>query len=196
MTINIKSIKSLEKTIRSHTDCQSLLFAIEVIINQQIEQLDSVVQMSGDLSDLFSPLTKLPTSIDDVIKIFKDSISKQAFRQLEASIEQAKQIIEYAAALGDLVSAIEDASVRLSECFAQAPGALTQSIKQKIDNKVDNLIGPALEKVRSASDLINNTIPGSIDIDTSSAEAFSESVRTSSINKEYIISEYDRIFKN
>lgn len=196
MTINIKSIKSLEKTIRSHTDCQSLLFAIEVIINQQIEQLDSVVQMSGDLSDLFSALTKLPTSIDDVIKMFTDSISKQAIRQLKASIEQAKQIIEYAAALGDLVSAIEDASVRLSECFAQAPGALIQSTKQKIDNRVDNLIGPALEKVRSAADLINNTIPGSIDIDTSSAEAFSESVRTSSINTEYIISEYDRIFKN
>jgi hypothetical protein len=196
MTININSIKSLEKTIRSHTDCQSLLFAIEVIINQQIEQLDSVVQMSGDLSDLFSPLTKLPTSIDDIIKIFKDSISKQAFRQLEASIEQAKQIIEYAAALGDLVSAIEDASVRYSECFAQAPGALTQSIKQKIDNKVDDLIGPALQKVRSAAELINNTIPNSINIDTSSAEAFSESVRTSSINKEFVISEYDRIFKN
>lgn len=196
MTINTDSIKSIENRIRTASDCQSILLCIEVTINQQIDLLEQTIKTSGNLSSLFGPLTQLPTSIDAVIKMFKDSISKQAFMQLEAAIDQAKQIIEYANALGDLVSAIEDASVRLSECFAQAPGALTQSIKQKIDNKVDDLIGPALEKVRSAADLINNTIPGSIDIDTSSAEAFSESVRLSSINKESIQSEYDRIFKN
>ncbi len=196
MTINIESIKSIENRIRTASDCQSILLCIEVAINQQIELLEQTTKTSGNLSDLFSPLTKLPTSIDGVIKMFKDSISKQAFKQLEASIEQAKQIIEYAEALGDLVSAIGEASSRLPECFAQAPGVLTQSIKQKIDNKVDDLIGPALEKVKSAAELINNTIPNSINIDTSSAEAFSESVRTSSINKDYIISEYDRIFKN
>ena len=196
MTINKESIKKLEETIRSHTDCQSLLFSIEVIINQQIEQLESVIQNSADLNNLFAAMTKLPTSIDGVIKIFKDSISLQAIRELEASIEQAKQTIEYAEALGDLVSAIEEASIRMSECFAQAPVAIAQSIKQKVDNKVDDLIGPALDKVRSASDLINNTIPGAVNIDTSSSEAFRESIRASSINKEYIISEYDRIFKN
>lgn len=182
MTINIESIKSIENRIRTASDCQSILLCIEVAINQQIELLEQTIKTSVNLSDLFSPLTKLPTSIDDVIKIFKDSISKQ--------------IIEYAEALGDLVSAIGEASSRLPECFAQAPEALTQSIKQKIDYKVDDLIGPALEKVKSAAELINNTIPNSINIDTSSAEAFSESVRTSSINKDYIISEYDRIFKN
>ncbi len=196
MTINIESIKSIENRIRTASDCQSILLDIEVAINKQIKLLEETIKTSDNLSNLFSPLATLPTSIDDVIKMFKDSISKQALTQLQGSIDQAKQIIEYAEALGDLVSAIEEASSRLPECFAQAPEALTQSIKQKINYKVDDLIGPALEKVKSAAELINNTIPNSINIDTSSAEAFSESVRTSSINKEYIISEYDRIFKN
>jgi ABC-type transporter Mla subunit MlaD len=186
----------LEHTIRSHTDCQSLLFAIETIMNQQIEQIEAVIASSGKIGDLFSVLTKLPTSIDDVIKIFKDGISKQAIDQLKASIEQAKQAIEYAIALAKIVDAINDASQRLPECFVDAPGFLSQSLKQKIDNRVENIVGPALERVSAASQLINNTIPGAVIIDTTSPENFIQSIENNPINTEYIISEYDRIFKS
>jgi len=196
MSINVKSLNMLEHTIRSHTDCQSLLFAIETIMNQQIEQIEAVIASSGKIGDLFSVLTKLPTSIDDVIKIFKDGISKQAIDQLKASIEQAKQAIEYAIALAKIVDAINDASQRLPECFVDAPGFLSQSLKQKIDNRVENIVGPALERVSAASQLINNTIPGAVIIDTTSPENFIQSIENNPINTEYIISEYDRIFKS
>lgn len=194
MAINIQSIRDTELAIRTHTDCQSLLFTIDNAIDQQIKQLEAAVANSSKLNDLFSALAKIPTSIDDVIKLFKDSIVNQAIENLKAAIEQAKQIIEFADALADLVKAIDDAAERLPDCFAQVPSILENSVRQSIDNRINSVVGPALQRVKETADVINEAIPGIVSIDTSNAASFLESVRNNPINKEAIVYEYEKVF--
>ena len=194
MAINTQAIREIEKAIRTHTDCQSLLFHIEVAVNQQIKLLESAVASSSKINDLFSALTKIPTTIGDIIDLFKKSIIAQAIENLKASIEQAKQIIEYADALADLIDAVSDAAERLPDCFARVPGILENSVKQSIDNNIKNVVGPALQKVKDNADLINEAIPGIISINTSDPKAFLDSIRDNPINTEVIEYEYQKLF--
>jgi ABC-type transporter Mla subunit MlaD len=194
MAINTQAIREIERSIRTHTDCQSLLFTIEVAINQQIKQLESTIASSAKLNNLFAALTTIPTTIDQIIDAFKKSIIGQAIENLKAAVDQAKQIIEFADALSDLVDAIADAAERLPDCFAQAPEILEYSLKQSIDNNINGIVGPALQKVRDNANLINNAIPGIIYIDTSDAQAFMESIRDNPINTENIVYAYEKIF--
>lgn len=198
--INAQTIKDLKYRLQTETDCQSILFNIENIINQQINQIESLNKLSEELTKFFTPLSKLPTSLPDIIDIFKNSFIGQALVQLQTAIDAAIQIIETVQALADLVSVINDAAERLPECFAQAPKVLENSIKRSIDNKMNDIIGPALQKVRESADVINNAIPGIISIDTSSPEGFLESIRNNPINTpdqiNQIVYEYEKVFNN
>jgi ABC-type transporter Mla subunit MlaD len=164
------------------------------MIEQQIKQLEAAIASSVKLNSLFSALAKIPTTIEEVISAFKNSIISQAVENLKAAIEQAKQIIEFADALSDLIDAVDDAAERLPECFAQAPSILENSVRRSIDNRINNIVGPALQKVKETADVINNAIPGIVSIDTSDAASFLESIRNNPINTQAIVYEYEKIF--
>lgn len=198
--INTQTIKDLKYRIQTETDCQSILFNIENAFNQQINQIESLNRLSEELTKLFLPLSKLPTSLQDIIDIFKNSFIKEALTQLQTAINAAMQIIQTAQALTELVSAINDAAERLPECFAQVPKVLENTLKQSIDSRINNIVGPALQKVKESADVINNAIPGIISIDTSSPEGFLESIRNNPINTpdqiNQIVYEYEKVFNN
>lgn len=194
--INAQAIKDLKHRIQTGTDCQTILFDIENSFNQYINQIESLNKLTEELTRLFLPLSKLPTSLQDIIDIFKSSFIGQALLQLQTAVDAAMQIIQTAQALADLVSVINDAVERLPECFAQAPKVLENSLKQSIDNRISNIIGPALQKVRESADVINNALPGIIAIDTSSPESFLESIRNNPLSNQIdqVVYEYERVF--
>lgn len=198
MTINSEPIRQIERAIRTHTDCQSILFVIELATDQLVQQLETAIESSLKLNELYGILAKIPTNLDEVLKWIKAQVLGQYFEKLKAAIELAKQAIEYADALIDLANAVEEAVERLPECFAQVPSLVENVVKQRIDNKIQNIVGPTLAKVQEISDVINNEIPGLVKIDTSSPEAFLESIRSGPINTpdevNEIVYEYQRIF--
>ncbi len=198
MALISQQIRQAENTIRNATDCQSLLFNIEMIVNQTVRQLETSIENSGKLNELYGVLAKIPTSLDEVIKWIKAQVLGAYFQQLKAAIEQVKEAIECANALVDLVKTVEEAVERLPECFAQIPSIVENSVKNSIDSKIQNIVGPTLEKVREISNVINDAIPGLVVIDTSNPEAFLESIKDNPINRPDFINEityeYEKIF--
>jgi prophage DNA circulation protein len=140
MALISQQIRQAENTIRNATDCQSLLFNIEMIVNQTVRQLETSIENSGKLNELYGVLAKIPTSLDEVIKWIKAQVLGAYFQQLKAAIEQVKEAIECANALVDLVKTVEEAVERLPECFAQIPSIVENSVKNSIDSKIQNIV--------------------------------------------------------
>lgn len=194
-----QQIRQAENTIRNAADCQSILFNIELIVNQTVKQLEASIENSLKLNELYGILAKIPTTLDEVIKWIKAQVLGVYFQQLKAAIEQVKEAIECANALVDLLKTVEEAVERLPECFVQVPSIIENSVKTSIDNKIENIVGPSLAKVREISDVINEAVPGLVTIDTSSPEAFLESIKDNPINRPDFVNEivydYEKIFR-
>lgn len=194
-----QQIRQAENTIRNAADCQSILFNIELIVNQTVKQLEASIENSLKLNELYGILAKIPTTLDEVIKWIKAQVLGVYFQQLKAAIEQVKEAIECANALVDLLKTVEEAVERLPECFVQVPSIIENSVKTSIDNKIENIVGPSLAKVREISDVINEAVPGLVTIDTSSPEAFLESIKNNPINRPDFVNEivydYEKIFR-
>jgi hypothetical protein len=178
----LNEIRGWETSIRTATDCGSILYIVQEAMDVWEKKIEEAFAKNAKLTEMFGVLAEIPKNLDEVIKWIEKVTLGTYLTYLKQAIDQARLAIEYANALVNIANAIQEAVERLPECFAQVPDFIESSIKQKIDNNIQKIVGPSLAKVQEISNVINNKIPGLVNIDTSNSESFLISITNNPIN--------------
>lgn len=176
MGVNAAQIHALASQIRHTTDPETMtLIAAEHLKGLLGVQKSSTTQQAA-IAAQFMPIMSLPSPTPtSIISWLGKLVTATAAPQIKAYAQYTSTLIEYARALQDLSSAINDAKNNL--------GNFDDAIVSKVEQMKDEITAPidaALANVKAQQDAINQLVSSPIaNFDTSSPDAFLGSVVTS-----------------
>jgi hypothetical protein len=192
LDINTKHINELADQIRYNTDCEVIKLVIEEHLGSIQDLFKDIQEEQKELLAKILPILQLPgPNPIAIVKWLSKFVTGLVTPQLQAHIKYTKKLIKLAAAMLNVIDAIQEAAKSLPECAIEIKDEALNQIK----SEVNGLVNSALSEIAASQEGLlaiidaGNTIDK---IDTSSPEAFLASVDKA----EAAINTAAEVFKN
>lgn len=176
LDINTRHINELADQIRYNTDCEVIKLVIEEHLGSIQDLFKDIQEEQKELLAKILPILQLPgPNPVAIVKWISKFVTGLVTPQLQAHIKYTKKLIKLAAAMLNVIGAIQEASKSLPQCAIEIKDETLDQIK----GEVNNLVNSALSEIAASQEGLlaiidaGNTISK---IDTSSPEAFLASV--------------------
>jgi hypothetical protein len=176
LDINTEHINELADQIRYNTDCEVIKLVIEEHLGSIQDLFKDIQEEQKELLAKILPILQLPgPNPVAIVKWISKFVTGLVTPQLQAHIKYTKKLIKLAAAMLNVIGAIQEASKSLPQCAIEIKDETLDQIK----SEVNNLVNSALSEIAASQEGLlaiidaGNTISK---IDTSSPEAFLASV--------------------
>lgn len=176
LDINTEHINELADQIRYNTDCEVIKLVIEEHLGSIQDLFKDIQEEQKELLAKILPILQLPgPNPVAIVKWISKFVTGLVTPQLQAHIKYTKKLIKLAAAMLNVIGAIQEASKSLPQCAIEIKDETLDQIK----GEVNNLVNSALSEIAASQEGLlaiidaGNTISK---IDTSSPEAFLASV--------------------
>jgi hypothetical protein len=176
LDINTEHINELADQIRFNTDCEVIKLVIEEHLGSIQDLFKDIQEEQKELLAKILPILQLPgPNPVAIVKWISKFVTGLVTPQLQAHIKYTKKLIKLAAAMLNVIGAIQEASKSLPQCAIEIKDETLDQIK----SEVNNLVNSALSEIAASQEGLlaiidaGNTISK---IDTSSPEAFLASV--------------------